>query len=322
MSSTAAFHALTQEITCSLCGSLYQRPHSFAGCGHSFCYTCVMGKLTKQHEGQGACPTCNEPVSVKELYFNHKCQSIVKAVEGLQQILTVGTNIDKENSHGAANAAHLSLANWPGSSHNPATKVSHQQDDISIFLQKSGGVSGLDAQASHQYGVAPSLKMADQVKQSASLQQLRSIASAAEPDSKRRSPRLPLGPDAAVPQHVHILHTSDAGQQGLPCPEGFPVSLLQYDQAWAASVAALPLPDEAETANLTHELLMIEAVLADLRKHLKSKGHDAPDTRLDPGLLASPTGTVAQGQPEAACKGLQAVLYAWTIRLATDLYVM
>lgn len=47
-----------------------------------------MGKLTKQHEGQGACPTCNEPVSVKELYFNHKCQSIVKAVEGLQQILT------------------------------------------------------------------------------------------------------------------------------------------------------------------------------------------------------------------------------------------
>lgn len=184
----------------------------------------------------------------------------------------VGTNIDKENSHGAANAAHLSLANWPGSSHNPATKVSHQQDDISIFLQKSGGVSGLDAQASHQYGVAPSLKMADQVKQSASLQQLRSIASAAEPDSKRRSPRLPLGPDAAVPQHVHILHTSDAGpansvqnnyraapphaqanavlaeattsdlaclgegQQGLPCPEGFPVSLLQYDQAWAASV--------------------------------------------------------------------------------------
>lgn len=76
----------------------------------------------------------------------------------------------------------------------------------------------------------------------------------------------------------------------------------QQIQACAApQVAALPLPDEAETANLTHELLMIEAVLADLRKHLKSKGHDAPDTRLDPGLLASPTGTVAQGQPEAAC---------------------
>ncbi len=47
-----------------------------------------MGKLSEQHEGQCACPTCNEPVSVKELYFNHKCQSIVEAVQGLQQVLT------------------------------------------------------------------------------------------------------------------------------------------------------------------------------------------------------------------------------------------
>ncbi len=45
-------------------------------------------KLSAQHEGQRICPTCKEAVSVKELYFNHKCQSIVKAVEGLQQILT------------------------------------------------------------------------------------------------------------------------------------------------------------------------------------------------------------------------------------------
>jgi hypothetical protein len=76
----------------------------------------------------------------------------------------------------------------------------------------------------------------------------------------------------------------------------------QQVQACAAlQVAALPPPDEAETAELTHELLMIEAVLEDLRKRLKSKGNGAPDMQLDPGLLASPTGTVAQGQPEAAC---------------------
>jgi len=75
----------------------------------------------------------------------------------------------------------------------------------------------------------------------------------------------------------------------------------QQIQACAAlQVAALPPPDEAETADLTHELLMIEAVLEDTRKRLKSKGNDAPDMRLDPGLIASPTRTVAQGQPEAA----------------------
>ncbi|KAL0044727.1 hypothetical protein WJX82_006986 [Trebouxia sp. C0006] len=169
MSSSAAFHALTKEITCSLCGSLYKRPHSFAGCGHSFCYTCVTDKLSKQHEGQRTCPTCKEAVSVKELYFNHKCQSIVKAVEGLQQILTVGTRIDKENIH-----------------------------------------------------------------------------------------------------------------------EGFPASLLQYDQAWAALVAAWPPPDEAETADLTQELLMIEAVLEDLRKRLKSKVMQARGYRLS--CMPGPSG--------------------------------
>ena len=47
-----------------------------------------MGKLSEHREGQRTCPTCHEAVSVTELYFNHKCQSIVKAVQGLQQILT------------------------------------------------------------------------------------------------------------------------------------------------------------------------------------------------------------------------------------------
>ena len=47
-----------------------------------------MGTLSEQREGQRTCPTCNQAVSVTELYFNHKCQSIVKAVQGLQQTLT------------------------------------------------------------------------------------------------------------------------------------------------------------------------------------------------------------------------------------------
>ncbi len=72
----------------------------------------------------------------------------------------------------------------------------------------------------------------------------------------------------------------------------------QFQVCAAMQVAALPPPDEAETADLTHELLMIEAVLADLRKRLKSKGNDAPDMQMDPGLSISPTGAVAQGQPE------------------------
>ena len=77
----------------------------------------------------------------------------------------------------------------------------------------------------------------------------------------------------------------------------------QQTQAGAAlQVAALPPPDEAENADLTHELLMIEAVLADLKKRLKSKGNDAPDMQLNPGLSASPTGAMTQGQPEAAAE--------------------
>ncbi len=75
----------------------------------------------------------------------------------------------------------------------------------------------------------------------------------------------------------------------------------QIQPCAALQIAALPPPDEAETAVLTHELVMIEGVLEDLRKRLKSKGSDAPDMQMDPGLLASPTGTVAQGQTAAAC---------------------
>ena len=165
------------------------------------------------------------------------------------------------------------LANRGSSSHDPFTEVLHQKDDISASLHKSGGVLGLGAQGSHQYGVAPSPNMAEHVKQSASLQQLQSIASAAEPDAKIKSPRLPLKHDATALQHGHILHKSDASlsdraqkdhraappnaqanailaeatmsdlaclgreKQGLPCPEGLPASLLLYDQAWAASVS-------------------------------------------------------------------------------------
>ena len=164
------------------------------------------------------------------------------------------------------------LANRPGISHDPATEVLHHKDKISVSLHQSGGVLGLGAQGSHQYGIALSPNIAEHVKQSASLQQLQSIASAAEPDAKIRSPRLPLEHDATALQHVHILHMSDASladsahkdhsaafpdaranavlaeattsdlaclgreKQGLPCPEGLPASLLQYDRAWAASV--------------------------------------------------------------------------------------
>jgi hypothetical protein len=200
------------------------------------------------------------------------CQTFCLTLSQQRLSNAVGTRIDKENSHGAANAAQKVLADKPSSSHDLTTKVSHQKEDISFSLHKSGGMSGMGVQASHQYGVAPSPNMAEHAKQSASLQQLQSITSAAEPDANRTSPRLPLKPDAAALQHVHITHESDASladsvqkahraappdaqanailaeatmsdlaclgreKQGLPCPECLPASLLQYDQAWAASV--------------------------------------------------------------------------------------
>ena len=203
-----------------------------------------------------------------------------------QQYLSdaVGTRIDKENIHGAANAAQLSPANRASSSHDPATEVSHQKDVVKVSLHKSGGVLGLGVQASHQYGVAPSPSIAEHVKQSASLQQLQSVTSTAEADANRRSPRLPIEPAAAALQGVHILHESDASladrvqkhhtaappdaqadailakatifdlaclgteKPDLPCPEGFPASLLQYDQAWAALVGHFEIKDVSHTS--------------------------------------------------------------------------
>jgi len=181
----------------------------------------------------------------------------------------------------------MCLANWPSSSHDPATEVPHQEDNISVSLHKSGGVLGLGAQASHQYGVAPSPNMAEHAKQSASLQQLQSVTSAAEAHANGRSPRLPIKPAAAALQHAHILHESDAtladsvqmphtaapphaqadailakantsdlaslgGEKpDLPCPEGLPASLLQYDHAWAASVG----PFETSIKDVSHATL-------------------------------------------------------------------
>ena len=42
--------------------------------------------------------------------------------------------------------------------------------------------------------------------------------------------------DASIPaSNAALAHWTQDGK-ALPCPEHFPVSLLQYDQAWAASV--------------------------------------------------------------------------------------
>lgn len=143
----------------------------------------------------------------------------------------------------------------------------------------------MGAQASHQYGVAPSSKMSEHAKQSAFLQQLQSITSPAEADANRRSPRLPI--QSAALQRAHILHESDASladrvqkhhtaappdahagailakantsdlaclgreKPDLPCPEGLPASLLQYDHAWAASVG----PFEMSIKDFSHATL-------------------------------------------------------------------
>ncbi len=126
-----------------------------------------------------------------------------------------------------------------------------------------------------------------QTWQSMPSSRLQSVTSAAEAHANGRSPTLPIKPAAAALQHAHILHESDAtladsvqmphtaapphaqadailakantsdlaslgGEKpDLPCPEGLPASLLQYDHAWAASVG----PFETSIKDVSHATL-------------------------------------------------------------------
>ncbi|BDA49917.1 hypothetical protein COCOBI_15-0450 [Coccomyxa sp. Obi] len=65
------------ELTCSLCGCLFDNPHLFPGCNHAFCYDCVLQTLEGPGITVSQCPTCKQPGWKKELQPAHKLSSLV-----------------------------------------------------------------------------------------------------------------------------------------------------------------------------------------------------------------------------------------------------
>lgn len=169
---------------------------------------------------------------------------------------------DKENSHGAANAAAEPLAPRPSNSHNPDNHLSCHKEGHSS--QTASGMHGVEVQVS---GTAPVSEVVQHVKQSAKLHLLHNAPADSQQNAVAESHR--QRPKPFAPQDNQNLHMAGAepakcaqrGQRGaatgseatgaatatssaclswdgnnLPHPEHFPASLLQYNLAWAASV--------------------------------------------------------------------------------------
>eukprot|EP00884_Botryococcus_braunii_P007197 jgi/Botrbrau1/16479/Bobra.0142s0073.1 len=83
MSAKVTLIQLRAELTCPLCGELFDDPQQFSGCGHAFCSGCVLGTLEGPGINKSQCPICGEPAWKKDLRFNVLYQSLVNALRPL-----------------------------------------------------------------------------------------------------------------------------------------------------------------------------------------------------------------------------------------------
>jgi hypothetical protein len=79
-----ALHCLAAELTCALCGDLYNSPVSLP-CTHVFCSGCVRGKLEGVGVYKSECPTCHSPAFVRDLRSNTKVQAVALIAKYLLQ---------------------------------------------------------------------------------------------------------------------------------------------------------------------------------------------------------------------------------------------
>ena len=79
-----ALHCLVTELTCALCGDLYNSPVSLP-CTHVFCSGCVRGKLEGVGVYKSECPTCHSPAFVRDLRSNTKVQAVALIAKYLLQ---------------------------------------------------------------------------------------------------------------------------------------------------------------------------------------------------------------------------------------------
>ena len=79
-----SLHFLVAELTCALCGELYNSPVSLP-CTHVFCSGCVRGKLEGVGVYKSECPSCHSPAFVRDLRSNTKVQAVALIAKYLLQ---------------------------------------------------------------------------------------------------------------------------------------------------------------------------------------------------------------------------------------------
>ena len=74
---------LSVGLTCQICGEPPKSPTTLP-CAHSFCLTCVGGKLQGPGVYESKCPTCGIPVHFKNLRVNQTIAGLAEQVEAAQ----------------------------------------------------------------------------------------------------------------------------------------------------------------------------------------------------------------------------------------------
>lgn len=85
MASVSAIKKMREEATCSLCQELMTEPVSI-NCGHSYCRSCIVGKLgTQMHMtawlGRFYCPKCEAPFTRGSIRPNKQLESVIDYVK-------------------------------------------------------------------------------------------------------------------------------------------------------------------------------------------------------------------------------------------------
>ncbi|CAL8465554.1 g5090 [Coccomyxa elongata] len=88
------------DLTCNLCGCLFDNPHVFPGCNHAFCYDCVLQTLEGPGITVSQCPTCKQPGWKKELQPAHKFSSLVDHLRTL--LIQMGMPLQAEVEKGCS----------------------------------------------------------------------------------------------------------------------------------------------------------------------------------------------------------------------------
>ncbi|CAG9463587.1 unnamed protein product [Pedinophyceae sp. YPF-701] len=91
---------MRRELSCEICGQLFRDPHTVPGCGHSYCYACIMGCIQGVGAKRAECPGCKLPVWKNDLVANIQYKNLAETFEA-----TFGSTADKAHAAGTPSRA-------------------------------------------------------------------------------------------------------------------------------------------------------------------------------------------------------------------------